>query len=127
MAVAETGDSRDLFVTSCGCSIGMDLTPISRAKLRYDAGTNFSTGIDPKTEEYRKMKMVEDSLRNLDLKVLSIRLFDPRDKDKAVYQLIAAKTKSSAATVGKTRAASIRKTAAKGTWVQLTNGTWKQV
>ena len=46
---------------------------------------------------------------------------------KAVYRLIAAKTKSSASTVGKTRAASIRKTAAKGTWVQLTNGTWKKV
>ena len=46
---------------------------------------------------------------------------------KAVYQLIAAKTKSSATTVGKTRAASIRKMAAKGTWVQLADGTWKKV
>lgn len=45
---------------------------------------------------------------------------------KAVYQLIAAKTKSSATTVGKTRAASIRKTAAKGTWIQLANGSWKK-
>lgn len=63
---------------------GMYLTPRSRAKLRYDAGTKFSAGIDPKSEEYKKMKMVEDSLRDLDLKVLSIRLFDPRDKDKAL-------------------------------------------
>ncbi len=63
---------------------GMYLTPRSKAKLKYDAGNAFSAGVDPKSEEYRKMKMVEDSLRNLDLKVLSIRLFDPRDKDKAV-------------------------------------------
>ena len=46
---------------------------------------------------------------------------------RSVYQLIAAKTQSSASTVGKTRAASIRKTAAKGTWIQLTSGSWKQV
>ena len=45
---------------------------------------------------------------------------------KAVYQLIAAKTKSSASTVGKTRAASIRKSAPKGTWVQQTSGAWTQ-
>lgn len=63
---------------------GMYLTPRSKAKLKYDAGNAFSAGVDPKSEEYRKMRMVEDSLRNLDLKVLSIRLFDPRDKDKAV-------------------------------------------
>jgi hypothetical protein len=62
----------------------MSLTPSSKAKLRYNAGTKFSSGIDPKTKEYKKMKLVEDSLRNLDLKVLSIRLFDPSDKDKAV-------------------------------------------
>jgi len=46
---------------------------------------------------------------------------------KSVYQLIAAKTKSSATQVGKTRASSIRKSAAKGTWIQLANGTWKKV
>ena len=46
---------------------------------------------------------------------------------KSVYQLIAAKTKSSAAIVGKTRAASIRKTAPKGTWIQLPSGTWTQM
>ena len=46
---------------------------------------------------------------------------------KSVYRLIAAKTKSSATTVGKTRAASIRKTAAKGTWVQQTNGSWTKL
>lgn len=63
---------------------GMYLTPRSRAKLKYDAGNKFSSGLDPKSEHYKKMKMVEDSLRNLDLKVLSIRLFDPRDGDKAV-------------------------------------------
>ncbi len=63
---------------------GMYLTPRSRAKLRYDVGNKFSAGINPKTEEYKKMKMVEDSLKNLELKVLSVRLFDPRDKDKAI-------------------------------------------
>ncbi len=73
---------------------GMYLTPRSKAKLRYDAGNKFSTGIDPKTEEYRKMKMVEDSLRNLDLKVLSIRLFDPRDKDKAIVLRLEGQAKS---------------------------------
>ncbi|MFT5882163.1 MAG: hypothetical protein ACI9FG_000663 [Crocinitomicaceae bacterium] len=46
---------------------------------------------------------------------------------KSVYQLIAAKTKSTATIVGKTRASSIRESAAKGSWVQLANGTWKKV
>ena len=63
---------------------GMYLTPGRRAKLRYDAGTKFSGGLDPNGREYQQMKMVEDSLKNLELKVLSIRLFDPRDKDKAL-------------------------------------------
>jgi len=63
---------------------GLYLTPRTRAKLRYDAGDKFSAGLDRKTQEYARMKMLEDSLRNLDLKVLSIRLFDPRDKDKAI-------------------------------------------
>ncbi|BDS08028.1 hypothetical protein NT6N_30680 [Oceaniferula spumae] len=63
---------------------GMYLTPGSSARLRYDAGTKFSGGLDPKGREYQQMKMVEDSLKNLELRVLSIRLFDPRDKDKAV-------------------------------------------
>ncbi|MFK7909331.1 MAG: YdbH domain-containing protein [Akkermansiaceae bacterium] len=63
---------------------GMYLTPRSRAKLRYDAGDKFSGGLNPKTEEYKKMKMVEDSLKNLELRVLSIRMFDPRDRDKAI-------------------------------------------
>lgn len=43
-----------------------------------------------------------------------------------VYQIIADKTKTSAANVGKTRAASIRDSAPQGTWVQLPNGTWKK-
>lgn len=63
---------------------GMYLTPMTRGKLVYDAGNSFSAGLDPKSEEYKRMKMVEDSLRNLELKVLSIRLFDPRDGNKAV-------------------------------------------
>ncbi len=45
---------------------------------------------------------------------------------RAVYQLIAAKTKSSAATVGKTRAKSIRGSAPSGTWVQMSDGSWKK-
>jgi len=45
----------------------------------------------------------------------------------SIYQIIADKTESSAAIVGRTRAASIRKTALKGTWVQLPNGSWTQV
>lgn len=44
----------------------------------------------------------------------------------AVYQMIAARTKASASSVGKTRAASIRKTAPKGTWVQLPSGHWQK-
>ena len=63
---------------------GMYLTPKSIGKLRYDAGNSFSAGLDPKTEEYKRMKMVEQSLLDLDLKVLSVRLFDPDDGDKAV-------------------------------------------
>ncbi|MBK1855158.1 YdbH domain-containing protein [Verrucomicrobiaceae bacterium 5K15] len=63
---------------------GMYLTPGSNATLRYDAGNKFSAGLDPKGREYQQMKMVEDSLQNLELRVLSIRLFDPRDVDKAV-------------------------------------------
>lgn len=43
-----------------------------------------------------------------------------------VYQLIANKTKTSAATVAKTRASSIRSSAPAGTWVQLPDGTWKK-
>ncbi len=46
---------------------------------------------------------------------------------KTVYVAIAAKTKSSATTVGKARAKSIRSTAPKGTWVQLASGKWKQM
>lgn len=45
---------------------------------------------------------------------------------KAVYGIIAAKTKSNVAEVGKTRAASIRKSAPKGTWLQLPSGHWQQ-
>lgn len=63
---------------------GMYLTPRTRGKLVYDAGNSFSAGLHPKSEEYKRMKMVEDSLRELELKVLSVRLFDPRDQDKAV-------------------------------------------
>lgn len=63
---------------------GMYLTPRSRGRLRYDAGNAFTAGLNRKSEKYKKMKMVEDSLRNLDLQVLSIRLFDPRDGDKAL-------------------------------------------
>ncbi|MGB0991999.1 MAG: intermembrane phospholipid transport protein YdbH family protein [Akkermansiaceae bacterium] len=67
---------------------GMYLTPRHGAKLRYNAGNKFSGGLDPKSQQYTQMKMVEQSLRNLDLKVLSIRLFDPRDKDKAIVMRI---------------------------------------
>ncbi len=63
---------------------GMYLTPGKRAKLIYDAGNKFTGGLDPKSREYQQMKMVENSLKNLELRVLSIRLFDPRDQDKAV-------------------------------------------
>lgn len=45
---------------------------------------------------------------------------------KAVYGVIANKTKSNIADVGKTRAASIRKSASKGTWLQLSSGHWQQ-
>lgn len=63
---------------------GMYLTPGKRARLRYDAGNKFSGGLDPRGREYKQMKMVEESLKNLELRVLTIRLFDPRDKDKAL-------------------------------------------
>lgn len=63
---------------------GMYLSPKTIGKLRYDAGDSFSAGLDPKTERYQQMKMVEQSLLDLDLKVLSVRLFDPRDGDKAL-------------------------------------------
>ncbi len=46
---------------------------------------------------------------------------------KAVYEAIAAKTKTSASKVGITRAASIRSSAPEGTWVQLPDGGWKQL
>lgn len=62
-------------------------------------------------------------LSEADAKVLAAENADR----KAVYQMIAKKTKSSATSVGKTRAASIRKSAPKGTWVQLASGAWKQV
>ena len=42
----------------------------------------------------------------------------------AVYALIAKKTGTSSAVVGKQRAAQIRAAAAKGTWVQKTDGSW---
>lgn len=45
---------------------------------------------------------------------------------RAVYQLIATKTKSSASVVGKTRAKSIRSSAPSGTWVQMPDGSWKK-
>lgn len=45
---------------------------------------------------------------------------------RAVYRIIAAKTKTSLEHVGKARAASIRKAASKGTWVQLPSGHWQQ-
>ena len=46
---------------------------------------------------------------------------------RAVYQMIAAKTKKSVSYVGKARAAIIRKTAPKGTWVQNSSGIWKKM
>jgi len=45
---------------------------------------------------------------------------------RAVYTIIAGKTKSSATTVGKARAKSIRSSAKTGTWVQLPSGAWKK-
>ena len=45
---------------------------------------------------------------------------------RAVYQIIASKTKSSASVVGKARAKSIRSSAAKGTWIQMPDGSWKK-
>ena len=45
---------------------------------------------------------------------------------RAVYKIIATKTKSSAATVGKARAKSIRSSAPSGTWVQMPDGSWKK-
>ena len=62
----------------------MYLSPETKGKLRYDAGDSFSAGLDPKSEHYQRMKMVEQSLLNLDLKVLSVRLFDPSDEEKAL-------------------------------------------
>ncbi|MCP5535042.1 MAG: YdbH domain-containing protein [Akkermansiaceae bacterium] len=67
---------------------GMYLTPRTKGRLRYDAGDRFSAGLNPKSEEYKRMKMLEDSLRNLDLEVLSIRLFDPQDQDKAIVLIL---------------------------------------
>ena len=63
---------------------GMYLTPGKKAQLRYDAGNKFSGNLNPKGREYQQMKIVEDSLKNLELRVLSMRLFDPRDKDKSI-------------------------------------------
>lgn len=63
---------------------GLHLAPNSNAELRYDIGNALSAGVDPKTEEYKRMKMAENSLRNLELKELNIRLFDPKDGDKAI-------------------------------------------
>ena len=45
---------------------------------------------------------------------------------RAVYQIIATKSKSSATTVGKVRAKSIRSSAPAGTWVQTLDGVWKK-
>lgn len=45
---------------------------------------------------------------------------------RAVYQIIAGKTKSSASVVGRTRAKSIRSSAPSGTWVQMPDGSWKK-
>ncbi|MBK1829993.1 YdbL family protein [Verrucomicrobiaceae bacterium R5-34] len=45
---------------------------------------------------------------------------------RAVYQLIAAKTKSTASAVGKARAKRIRSSAPSGTWVQMADGSWKK-
>lgn len=62
----------------------MYLTPQTKGKLCYDAGDSFSAGLAPNSEQYRRMKMVEQSLQDLELKVLHVRLFDPRDQDKAI-------------------------------------------
>lgn len=45
---------------------------------------------------------------------------------RAVYGIIAGKTNSSGAAVGKTRAKSIRSSAPSGTWVQMPDGSWKK-
>ncbi|MGB2403255.1 MAG: intermembrane phospholipid transport protein YdbH family protein [Akkermansiaceae bacterium] len=62
----------------------MYLTPGTKGKLCYDAGDSFSAGLAPNSEQYRRMKMVEQSLQDLELKVLHVRLFDPSDQDKAI-------------------------------------------
>jgi len=62
----------------------MHLTRNTKAKLKYDANHSFSNGLKKGSQEYQRMKMLEDSLKNLDLKLLNVRLFDPKDKDKAI-------------------------------------------
>ena len=61
---------------------GIHLTPRTQARLRYNADALFTGGLAPGSAEFKRMKLAEDSLKNLSLGLLSGRFFDPADKDK---------------------------------------------
>ncbi len=58
------------------------LSPRSAALLRYNSDQLFTGGLDPKGAEFKRMKLAEDSLKKLNIRILSGRLFDPGDEDK---------------------------------------------
>lgn len=61
------------------------LTPKTSARLLYDAEGKFTQGMTPKDKAYKNMKMVEDSLGNLDLQVLKIRIMDSEADERAIH------------------------------------------
>ncbi|NNM29720.1 MAG: hypothetical protein HKO57_09360, partial [Akkermansiaceae bacterium] len=51
--------------------------------LQYNADALFTGGLEPGSAEFKRMKLAEDSLKDLTIRTLSGRLFDPDDKERA--------------------------------------------
>ncbi len=73
---------------------GMALSPGKKATLSYDAGKKFSGDLQPDGQEYQQMRLLEKSLKALDLEKLQVRLFDPADEDKFLVIRLEGQAKS---------------------------------
>ncbi len=62
---------------------GIQLSKQGAARLRYNADSLFTDGLKPGSGEYKRMKIAEDSLKDMRIPILTGRLFDPAEPGKA--------------------------------------------
>ncbi|MGE9267018.1 MAG: intermembrane phospholipid transport protein YdbH family protein, partial [Verrucomicrobiales bacterium] len=62
----------------------MSLTPGRRARLAYDVDGALSGGMKAGSPQHEQMRLVEESLKKLDLERLTMNLFDPREEERAL-------------------------------------------